>query len=389
MPIVTLSAEFVRNASCPEGRNKENYFDISIKGFILEVRATGGKTYALRYKDQHGRQRQHKIGDSQSISFDKAKNAATILRSKVVLGENPSEEKKVKQSVPTISEFCRDRYLPYSKGFKRSSMSDESYLRCHILPNFGSVFMDKITTASVMEFHHGIRARGYALATANHALAVLRAIYTLAIKLQVPGIVSNPGRGVKFFEANNARERYLTAEETQRLYESIEKSRSPQLKYIIPLLLLLGCRKRELLDSRWEDFDLERRTWRIPMSKSGRSRHVPLSKAALGILAKVPRFEGCPYVVPNPETLKPYISIFIAWKNARRDAGLQDVRLHDLRHSMASNMINSGRGIYEVARILGHTQLKHTQRYTHLSQDTLLAAVDAAADATGVDWNNG
>jgi integrase len=122
------------------------------------------------------------------------------------------------------------------------------------------------------------------------------------------------------------------------------------------------------------------------MSKNGKSRHVPLSKAALEILNQLPRFEGCLYVVPNVQTLKPQVQLHRAWNNARIAAGLPDLRMHDLRHSMASNMVNSGRSIYEVAKVLGHSQLKTTQRYAHLSQETLLEAVDAAAEATGTDW---
>lgn len=164
----------------------------------------------------------------------------------------------------------------------------------------------------------------------------------------------------------------------------LDKSRNTQLKYIVPLLLLLGCRKRELLDSKWEDIDLDRRTWRIPMSKSGKARHVPLSKAAIEILNQLPRWEDCPYVVPNPDTKLPFVQIQRAWDKVRKAAGLPDVRMHDLRHSMASNMVNSGRSIYEVAKVLGHSQLKTSARYSHLSNEVLLAAVDAAAAATGM-----
>jgi len=386
MPVVSLSAEFVRNAVCPEGKAKENYYDTAITGFILEVRKTGGKTYALRYKDSHGRQCQHKIGDSKSISFDKAKNAAQIIRSRVVLGEDPSAEKRTKRMVPTIAEFCRDRYMPFVRVDKRSWKSDDSYLRCHVLPRFGTYHLDKINQQAVIEWHHSMKAHGFAMGTANRGLVLLKYIFNLALKWQIPGVQSNPASGVKLFEANNARERFLTAEETQRLRDAIDKSKNPQLKNIIPLLLLLGCRKRELLDSCWAEFDLDRRTWRIPLAKSGKSRHVPLSKAVLEILDQLPRFDGCPYVVPNPETLKPYVQIHRSWDHARKAAGLPDVRMHDLRHSMASNMVNSGRSLYEVAKVLGHSRLKTTERYAHLSQETLLAAVDAAANATGTNW---
>ena len=179
----------------------------------------------------------------------------------------------------------------------------------------------------------------------------------------------------------------MTAQETQRLRLALEHSENSQLRYIVPLLLLSAARKRELLEAKWEYFDLERRTWRIPTSKTGKARHVPLSAAVLSVLAQVPRWEGCAYVVPNPKTREPYVSVFCSWNIARKQAGLPEVRMHDLRHSMASNMVNSGRSIYEVAKVLGHTQIKTASRYSHLSQATILDAVDAAANATGTNWS--
>ena len=120
MPIVTLSADFVRHAVCPEGKGKIDYYDTAITGFILECRASGGKTFSLRFRDPHGKQSQYKIGDAASISFDKARQAATVLRSRVVLGESPSEERKAKRLIPTLAEFAADRYMPFAKGYKKS-----------------------------------------------------------------------------------------------------------------------------------------------------------------------------------------------------------------------------------------------------------------------------
>jgi integrase len=149
------------------------------------------------------------------------------------------------------------------------------------------------------------------------------------------------------------------------------------------MLILTGARKREVLDAKWEDFDLDRRAWRIPISKSGKARHVPLSDGALNILSTMPRDMKCEWTFPNPDTKKPFVNIFYAWDTARKNAGLSDVRVHDLRHSFASLLINSGRTLYEVQHILGHTQVKTTQRYAHLSQDTLLAAANSATVALG------
>ena len=155
------------------------------------------------------------------------------------------------------------------------------------------------------------------------------------------------------------------------------------LRFIMPMLLMTGARKQEVLDAQWGDFDLERRLWRVPISKSGKARHVPLSNGVLRMLPNLPRVGHCPYLFPNPATGKPYVTVFRAWDTARKKAGLPKVRMHDLRHSFASFLINGGRSLYEVQRILGHTQSKTTQRYAHLRHDTLLDAADAATEAMG------
>lgn len=387
MPIVTLSAQFVNTATCPEGKKKENYFDTNITGFILEVRASGSMTYAVRYKDSYSRQIQHKIGGAKSISFDKAKNAAKMIRSRVVLGEDPAGEKRNKRITPSLAEFFYERALPFAKGSnKRSWRSDDSIFRNHLQPRFGNCHLDEISHQDVYEFHHAMLAKGYAKATCNRALVLLKLLYNLGRRWKIPGAETSPCIDISHFNANNARERYLTAEETKRLLTELDKSDNPQLKNIVSILLLTGARKRELLDAQLKDIDITRRIWTIPLSKSGKTRHIPLSDAVLSVIAHLPRWENCPYLVPNPKTLKPFTCFFRVWNTARTNAGLSDVRVHDIRHSAASFLINSNVSIFEVSKILGHSQIKTTQRYAHLSQETLLAAVNTAADATGVNW---
>jgi len=384
MPHATLTASFCNNAVCLPGKAKTDYYDTAITGFILEVRATGGKTYAIRYTDSHSKLRQHKISDAKSITFEKARNAAEKLRSRVVLGEDPAEERKTLRAILTFAQFNEERYMKFIKGYKVSWDSDDSYLRNHLLPKFGHCHLDEITQRAVIELHHGMKASGYAPATANRIVILLRYMFNLAKKWGIPGAENNPAAGVQLFEANNARERYLTAEETKRLVGVLKDSDNTQLKYIVPLLLLMGCRKRELLDAKWEDFDLGRRQWRIPITKSGKARHVPISDSVMQVLSQLPRWEGCPYVVPNPKTRLPYVSIFCSWNSARKEAGMPELRMHDLRHSFASFLINSNHSLYVVQKLLGHTQIKTTARYSHVSPGTLLNAADAAASAAGM-----
>lgn len=384
MPTVTLDANIVRTTTCPADKKKLDLYDTATAGFVLEVRPSGGKTYYLRYRDAHGKQRQHRIGDASGISFEQARNAAQTVRAKVILGDNPAEEKKLLRTIPTLEEYAQNRYLPYVKGAKRSWDTDESFLRNHVLPRWGKCHLDEVKQQDVIEFHHALKAKGYAPATANRVVILTRYMFNLAKKWKIPGAEANPASGVELFEENNKRERFLNAEEVQRLVAAVKASDNSQLQYIVPLLLLLGCRKRELLDSQWDHFDLERRVWRIPLSKTGKARHVPLSADVIALLGQVPRWEGCPYVVPNPKTKQPYVSVFYSWNTARKEAGLPEVRMHDLRHSTASFLVNSGRSLYEVQKILGHTQLKTTQRYAHLSQATLLEAVDSLGTVSGL-----
>jgi integrase len=387
MPMIQLSAQACQAAACLNGRAKTDYYDTAITGFILTVSASGSKVFSLRYRDQYGKQRQHKIGDAKSITFDKARLQAQKLRSKVVLGENPADEKQALRKIPTLCEFITDVYLPHVRQHRRNFQSTISFLNIHIVPKFGSKHLDAITSEMLSEAHLAMRTKGYALAMANKLPVLFKIMYNLGKRKKVQGTASNPADGVALFVANNAKERFLTAEETQRLQVALEQSDNTQLRFIVPLMLMFGCRKRELLDSKWCDFDLVRRNWHIPMSKNGKARNIPISAKALELLEGLPRWEGCPYVVPNPETRKPFGNLYCSWNTARIRAGLPDVRMHDLRHSFASNLVNSGQSIYVVSKLLGHSQVKTTARYSHLSDATLMSAVDAAAMVIDKSWN--
>lgn len=385
MPVVSLDATFVLTATCPPDKRKVDFYSDKLSGFILEVRANGGKSFHLRYKDSYGRLRQMRIGPYPDISFEKAKREAMKLRSRVVVGENPLEEKQIKRSVPTVQELSV-RYLDYVRTYKRSHANDERALRNHILPKFGRMRLDELEPEAIAAWFRKKVGEGLSPASVNFLHVVLGYMFKLAAQWKIPGAEVNPLGTIPHFQANNSRDRYLTAAETERVKAAIEASPNRQLRFIVPLLLLTGARKRELLDAKWEHFDLEQRRWRIPHSKNGKARHVPLSQAALDVLAQVPRWGGCPFVVPNPRTKLPYKDIFYVWNKARIEAGVPDVRIHDLRHTFASNVISNGQSLYVVGQILGHARVTTSQRYSHLSQESLLLAADVGAAATGIDW---
>ncbi len=383
MSHIALTPSNVSTLVCPPTKRRIDVHDQKTKGLVLEIRPTGGKTYYLRYVDQRGRTRQIKLADQQDVSLAQARALADSLRNRVAVGEDPNELKAVARSTPTLNEFFHNSYLPFVKGYKRSWDCDERMFRNHIAPKLGTKFLDEITKDDIITLHRQRRESGAAPASANRLVVILRYMLNLAIRWETPGLVKNPTLNVTQFEEHNKRERFLTNEEAQRLYQIVKLSDNKMLQYIVAMLILTGARKREVLDAKWEDFDLVHQSWRIPMTKSGKPRHVPMSNGVLVLLNTIPHYDNCPFVFPNPKTRKPFVTVFVAWNTARKQAGLAEVRMHDLRHSFASFLVNNGRSLYEVQKILGHTQIKTTQRYAHLAQETLLDAANTITVSLG------
>lgn len=378
MPVTSLTAAFVRSAVCPPGKSKVDYFDDTAPGFLLEVRATGGKTFYQRYTDARGAQHQVRIGPAYALTITKAKKKGREILSRALLGEDPHAEKLRLRSIPTLTQFARDNYLPHAKGYKRSWKTDETMLRVHILPYLGRLHLDEISPSDVGQVLTRLRDQGYAAGTVGRALVILRFIFNLAKKWRIPGVPENPTAPFKV-PADVERNRFLTAEEASRLIASIEADQNQIAAKAIMLLLLTGARRNEVTQAKWAEVDWERARLTVPFSKSGKPRRISLNSSALALLRSVPRSSGNPYIFPSPRTWRPSPQIFFPWDRIRKRAGLDSLRLHDLRHSFASFLVNNGTSLYVVQNLLGHAHGRTTQRYAHLASDTLSDAAEIVA----------
>lgn len=295
------------------------------------------------------------------------------------MGSDPAEDQTLLAQTPAFSVFINEQYLPFIKTYKRSWNSDVSTLRVHLLPALGDRKLDSIKRSDIFALQQQWIREGKAPGTINKYVVLLRYVFNLAIRWEVPGVTVNPAKDVALLQVDNKRQRFLTADEAQALIEAVRNSQNPVLESIVSMLLITGARKREVLDARWEDIDWQRRLWKIPKTKAGKARYVPLSAAALELLESRRLPSGrSGFIFPNPKTDKPFQSVFYSWDTARKQAGLDDLRMHDLRHSFASFLINGGRSLYEVLQLLGHSNSQMTQRYAHLAHETLLDASDVA-----------
>jgi integrase len=375
MPKAALTKSFVANVACTTGRNKVDYFDVDQRGFMLEVRASGGKTFYQRYTDERGRERQYKIGPADVLTLDQARRKARMVSAQALLGDDPQDKRKELRAIPTLAELARDRYMPHVKSYKRSWCTDETVLRIHILPALGPLHVDEITGTAISNLLQTMRDKGYATGTTNRVLILLRYIFNLARKWKIPGVRENPTFGLST-APDVQRDRFLSPEETQRLIASINVDENRVAAQAIMLLLLTGGRRNEITHAKWDYIDWEKRTLLVPISKTGRPRSIALNGQALALLRSITPIPGNPYIFPSPVTGRPSASLHFPWARIRERALLDDVRLHDLRHSFASFLVNQGVSLYVVQGLLGHTQPRTTQRYAHLAQDTLLDAAE-------------
>ncbi len=372
MPKLDLTQAFVKKTKAPESLNSIDYYDERMPGLLLKVLPSGRKTYYIRYKNPKKVNCQRKIGNAEILSLSQARALARRKLAEVAMGEDPFKDAPLNLS-PTLEAFAENDYIPYVKTYKKSWEMDISRIRNHLLPYFGTMRMKDIEKRDVVQLIND-KLPDYKPGSINRVIILLRYMFNLAIKWEVEGVSRNPTAGIPLLKENNQVERFLSAEEAKALLIAIKASKNPMLQHIVSMLILTGARKREVLDAKWADFDMERTSWRIPNTKAGKARIVPLSDTATSLLTKLKKKKRSPYAFANPITLKPYKSIYYSWHTARKEAGLDDVRIHDLRHSFASFLVNAGRSLYEVQTLLGHTQIKTTQRYAHLSTTSLRAA---------------
>ena len=377
---VHLNKAFVSRIKCEESKSKQEFNDIQMIGFFLEVRKNGKKTYFLRTKNSNGKRVCVKVGDAKIIKLEDARAKAIKLKRKVESQvDNLTLKAEDSEQRITFSEFYNDHYLPYIKMHIKSYETNISVFKNHILPAFGLKNMVEIKKSEIITLHSNmVQKKKLAPATANKVLIFISHAFNVAMQLEIKGIEVNPASKIKPYLLNNAREKYLTKEEAARLIEVINQTQQNiHLKYIIPMLILTGARRGEVLKAKHEDFNLNQLCWTIPTSKSGKKRVLPITPQLLELYKSIPK-DDTPYLFASAKSKKPYVTIYVSWNSARTRAGLKDLRMHDLRHSFASALVNNGRSLYEVQTLLGHSTSKMTQRYAHLSNENLMKAASCA-----------
>ena len=361
-------------------------WDRALTGFGVRVYPSGAKVYVVQTRGPAGTKR-ITVGRHGVIGADEARRRAALIVARVRAGEDPAERREPKPQGPTLASLA-ERYLREHVAVRCKPSTAAQYrlaIERYIVPALGQMAVSSIKRGHVADLQHALRDRP---AMANLVVATLARLIDQAAAWGAVRETANPCRSAQKYRAQK-RERFLTDAEFRRLGRALDELEatariSPFAAAAIRLLMLTGCRRNEILTLRWDDVRLDAKELKLRDSKTG-PRTVSLSAEAADVLAALERLPHNPWVIPGTRPGQRLSSIFAPWRRVRARAGLDDVRIHDLRHSYASRALALGESLPVIAKLLGHAQIQTTARYTHLTRDAVKDAATRVADDIAQD----
>ncbi len=366
-----------------EGRDAV-FWDRDLPGFGVRVYRTGRKVYCVQTRGPGGPKRAT-VGPAGEVSAAEARREAAVLIDRIKRGQDPEPpEPEPKLTVAGLAE----RYMRVHVKVNCRPGTVETFGRVvnlYILPELGHLPVGEVERAHVAALHDKMRDKPY---QANQTVSVLAKMFRLAEAWGLAPPRRNPCRSVRRYREHR-RERFLDAEEYRRLGRVLGEAEAdgsvmPSAVAAMRLLLLSGCRKNEIVTLRWDDIDRTAGELRLRDSKTG-ARRVPLTPPVEAVLAGLARIEGNPWVIAGQKPGAHLSNLDEAWQRIRVRAKLDDVRIHDCRHSYASRALALGEGLPMIGKLLGHRKVTTTARYAHLARETEKASAAKVGGSIGAD----
>ena len=354
--------------------------DDDLAGFAVRILPSGRRSYIVQYRIGN-RYRRMSLGAHGVLTPEKARRMAFKVLAAVKEGEDPAGERSRARKACTVKELA-ERFDQEHISVRLKPGTATEYrrnLRRFILPALGRLKVADVTRADVAKFHHDLRHIPY---QANRNLEVISKMFSMAEMWGMRPDGSNPRLHIKKYPEEK-RERYLSQKELSDLGSVLNEAEEMGVDDIyaisaIRLLIFTGCRLNEIMSLKWTEVDFANTCLRLSDSKTG-ARVVHLGPPALDLLKNLKRQPKNPWVICGkiPGTNRKEIQKF--WRRIRKRAGIEDVRIHDLRHSFASNAVAQGMSLPMIGKLLGHTQVQTTARYAHLGADPVKAAASSVS----------
>lgn len=371
----------------PTGQKRSYYYDLIVPGLRLQVTPSGTKSFQFQtWSKEFLRPVTLSLGKYPNLSILEARKKATKSLNEVNEGIDIEKEVQARKEEYTFGEMFEEWLEKFAKTDKRTWSEDVRQYTLYLEKPFGGKKISWFSDDKIRKFYNGMRSRDkirgdgkLSPATANRLLALISTVFN---KIAPDGI-KNPCSGIKKFR-EIPRDRFLEPEEMGRFLSALEDTTTPvELRDYILLSLYTGGRRANILSMQWKEISFDRKIWKIPASKSKNKElmTVPLVESAIAILARRKKLTTSIFVFPGVGKTGHLVEPKKAWNALKKRAGIQDIRLHDLRRTMGSYQTMQGASTAIVGKTLGHRSPEATAIYARMNLDPVRAYMERAVAA--------
>ncbi|KOS06127.1 recombinase XerD [Flavobacterium akiainvivens] len=364
--------------------------DTKIGGLHCRVTDKGVKTFSV-FRRMNGRPERVTIGKFPTVSVDVARAMAIKISNALVEGQSPADARRAHKAELTFDDLFHKYLEKHSKIKKRTAYQDESNYKAYLKDQVGKYKLSQIQQKDIADIHADIccqvkrtTAENEVLyksaSTANRILALASSIFSWGVN---NGFCKfNPARGIKK-SPERSRDRFLQADELPRFFSSLAQEENETLRDFFMMCLLTGARRSNVMAMEWNQISLERKEWRIPRTKNNEPQTIPLGEEAIEILKsrKVVNESTSPFVFPGTGKSGYLVEPKKGWQRILKRAGIEDLRIHDLRRTLGSWQAKTGASLLIVGKSLGHKSPQATAIYSRLDLDPVRKSMETATKA--------
>jgi integrase len=392
-----LTEGLLKTQPAPE-RGARLVWDSELTGFAVRLFAptkahpAGARTFIVSYW-LNGAERRFRIGSWPDWSVTAARAEAKAIRQRVDRGEDPAGQRRDRREAATMADLAERYRAEHLPRKAKQSQHDDGVMIGHILGKLGAERrVGEVHHGDIVALHRAITDTGHPV-LANRVVSCASRMFALSL-LPMAGegkpwrdqAQGNPCKGIQR-NPEQAKERFLSPAEIAAVVEGLDAYGRTSAADCLRLILITGCRPGEAMLATWAQFDAQPGFWLKPASttKQRKEHRLPLSAPALQLVADVRAARGHvepgEYLFPGQRPGQPLQQLRSCWEEVCKHAGLNNVRIYDLRHTFAALGAGGGLSLPLIGRLLGHTQSRTTQRYAHLADDPVRDAAEKVAAA--------
>lgn len=388
---VNFTQALIAKVQPPQNGKRIVLRDSKIAGLVCRISGKGVKTFSVFRRTKGGQPERVTLGRFPDVSVEQARSRAIKIIAAITDGKNPAEVRRAHRAEPTFEEFFNEYLERYSKHNKRSWKTDEDLYRLYLKNPLGKKKRSAISKADLSALHSSIsrqvweprknketkREPAYKKTTANRVLSLVSAVFRWSIR--TGQYSENPAQGLQK-NPENQRTRFLLPEELSKFFKSVAVETNTTVKDYVLLSLYTGARRGNIVAMRWDQISFRQKIWCIPRSKNNEPVIVPLTKEALAIL-KARQGNNSEFVFPGPGKHGHIIEPRWGWRRILKRAGINNLRIHDLRRTLGSWQAITGSSTAVIGKSLGHKTQQATAIYARLTLDPVRESVERATQA--------